>query len=1745
MKHKTLRAILAVILAVCFCVSAFIPVSAAGLFGGDTGIASAWDNMIRRFFTEKTVELPKEDSETLDETGSGSTFMRIFHLDCGRIYFSVDQIKDIIDILALNDYTHLELAFGNGGLRFLLDDMSVTANGTTYASDDVKNAIQDGNTVFVQNDGHNNSNAPNTCLTESEMNEILTYANTKGIQIIPLLNTPGHMNAVVSAIGTLTGEAAGYPVNGEPANSTININKDSVVALTKALIQKYVDYFDGKCQYFNLGADEFANDPTDNQKLGFNYAMKENFIAYVNAVAAMIIVGNMTPMMFNDGYAWSDAKFNENIVVCYWTSVGGVSSTTISQTHKIINTNQKWYYVLGSPFGTSASSWCSYASATNGVNNVGVETLVDGGTAKDGNLAGAMMCLWCDYTDQTYTAAEAENVSTLLNALASNNRTYFSEAPTTSKTIYVTVNQTVTDTIEEAYSDDMVNAAALDTNIAAVTAGSKTITSLSVQEVTNSIGNPAGKQYLIENARSGQLLTATSKQTQDGTNGLQLAGEVSAYSNEIWTIGYYKGSNSNSGYAISRNNQYFDVADQTASVAPGSKVSITLTYDTTYSCWTISRNGYYLNDYGNRKGVAAGYTAGANDAGSRWNIYEVVEGDPVFGTEVVFTGNSVGTTYAVVGNVFYTIHVTAENLEEAPRLTYYPFISDYPVYESGTDNGSMGVEGVGNPQRLSATYPDVNSEQGIPLSAFVWASGDWKWEGATVETVLWKGMLHKNEGDKQIGEKSDKSLSGTEFSYVRYFGGKWSVSPDRTTWTDINLENDEVCVYYLQKTSITNEVTTYVKDWAYTTSDYGKYAGNTEHNGHKALSFAVVYPNGQLQPAEGDIYSESTLIYWADTGATNKDDTMLIRVGVNEIYEVEKITWTMGAITEESATDGKIQWHKKTMEDGSLWYDETTCWDESSETEPIIRTSDFCGYNQNTYVSNLDALLVLIYLKPIVTEDSLTVRYWDDSANTEIHSYPINIQNISGEEPGTFLNRLEQLHQNDVKPGTFPLDDGAYVENINGVNEVIEKNLTQIPALFSSKYASGLYKYISAEIDVNDSKTLILHYNLDSTNLSKSYVIDFGLPITIPASDFVENPTAITEVEVLHQPSYGLVAVNSSTRSITYTPTQTVDATDMIRVKVTFEDNTTETFTIGIIPATNVLYEENFININIPENPKGSYWTNPGTADSITQTLEKAGEKQNVYGFDTQVEDYYLGYDSPDDITYSMGNAYKAELTIPDGKDFVNTSNKLSFTFKGTGFDLISGCGANTGMLTVNVLDSNNKRVKTYVVDTYFHGDNTIMTDTTIYQVPVVRNMNLPYGTYTVTVYGSLWDTSGAVTQPENPTPEISAAVESYALKKAVSVASVDKNAIIREMLDACGMSDVSLDEVELVYMDENSILNGGTGVVDETSSVAPVAEVFSMNNASILADDSTATTASAVVWVDAFRVYNPLGTAEVQAYTDDKEAGVSYSSLYDYVKANKDSVVQEDNAVMYIEYNGSLDIAQIASYKNWGPENEIYLAPGTGIAFGLNTAGTDAIVQISAKVVNGEPTIQIGEDPSITLNATEMYYDLKLENRIQSDSSGNPYVVIRNTSEDTNAVLAISGLKLKNATTDAISETTKVEILKSFTAKSSEGFEPTVFEVSVPQTARKNRNFAFSVSASANDVQSVTIQMVSKDDNDVNGEIFTLTPSNTKAVASGFTSNYSYSKVYKVKEAGTYTFAITAYGEGGSKTITKTVVVK
>ena len=171
-------------------------------------------------------------------------YMKIAMLDCGRKYFTVDWVKSLIYETKADGFTHVMLAVGNDGMRFLLDDMSLTVGSKTYSSEAVKAAVISGNNSYTT--------ASTGEWTESEMNEIFSAAASSGIEIIPLLNTPGHMDAILSAATSLTGTNCSY--NGSVR--TIDVTNTTAVAFSQAFVQKYIDYFAAKgCTYFNCGAD--------------------------------------------------------------------------------------------------------------------------------------------------------------------------------------------------------------------------------------------------------------------------------------------------------------------------------------------------------------------------------------------------------------------------------------------------------------------------------------------------------------------------------------------------------------------------------------------------------------------------------------------------------------------------------------------------------------------------------------------------------------------------------------------------------------------------------------------------------------------------------------------------------------------------------------------------------------------------------------------------------------------------------------------------------------------------------------------------------------------------------------------------------------------------------------------------------------------------------------------------------------------------------------------------------------------------------------------------------------------------------------------------------------------------------------------------------------------------------------------------------------------------------------------------
>ena len=321
---------------------------------------------------------------------------RVFSIDAGRKYFSEEQLLQIIDKAYLNGYTDVQILLGNDALRFFLDDMSITVDGKTYASEAVKKAITAGNDHYYKDP---NGNA----LNETEMNRIVAYAKERGLHIIPVINSPGHMDSILVAMEELGMKNVRYSYNGKESERTVNIESDEAIAVTKELVKKYVTYFANAnvSEIFNFGADEYANDVFSNpgwgelQKIG----LYDEFVVYANDLAKIIKDAGMKPMCFNDGIYYnkkdSSGTFDQDIIISYWTAGWwgfnvAKAEYLANKGHKILNTNDAWYWVLGN----IDTGGYNYNSTVNNINNKKFTDVT--GASNELPIIGSMQCVWCD-----------------------------------------------------------------------------------------------------------------------------------------------------------------------------------------------------------------------------------------------------------------------------------------------------------------------------------------------------------------------------------------------------------------------------------------------------------------------------------------------------------------------------------------------------------------------------------------------------------------------------------------------------------------------------------------------------------------------------------------------------------------------------------------------------------------------------------------------------------------------------------------------------------------------------------------------------------------------------------------------------------------------------------------------------------------------------------------------------------------------------------------------------------------------------------------------------------------------------------------------------------------------------------------------------------------------------------------------------------------------------------------------------
>ena len=1793
-----------------------------------------------------------------DSAASNVDFMRIFHLDCGRKYFSVAEIEGIIDQLAANHYTHLQLAFGNNGFRFLLDEMSVGA----YTSNQVKTALKNGNNTYSNSKG-----ADSSFLSESDMDKIIEYATTKGISIIPMLNTPGHMDALVSAMSELK-------VGSNRTSSEMRLTDDAQVSFVKGLQQKYINYFAAHgSKYYNFAADEYSfSELSDSEYTAF--------ATYVNAIAKMVKDAGMTPICYNDGINYSgkmtSVPFDTDILVCYWAQAANYASVTelSNAGFKIINNNDAWYYVLGDYlYDVWSSGQWGYNDALNGIKNTPV-TQAKNVADKEVPVVGSVLCCWCDGPAKDYSSYKTQ-VYNLIKAMADANPAYFTDAvklPATDTDDQVSVvvtgkkGQTATvdaEPVISSYTFDAENVASY--NVTPRVAGQNY-----TAQGTVTLPVPAGwvqdasriRAYIIDNGAV-KLLSGTladGKYTFDVPHFSEMGLlQIAENGGSTVSVSVNQGSTSSS-YTLSGDNLPNDgtytttdglasytvttgtgetVAEKAGTIVSGNTyiigngtqyvkldgTSITSTTNPAEATqWTLTANdgGYYItsgeyylsyqyvffsgwqviagkeskfytawkwdtsanafsNDY-NRSTYYLTYDNGwkvsTNESGASSQAYttRALPGEKT----VTFTGVQTGTTAVTLGDKTYNITVNEKQTVEIPiSIVDYRadgLLFDFQVggatYDYGlvhTSNETVSVNSNGG--TLDGTeYGTKISGTTLENTGYIandyWSGVYYNWGNKWSRSGMVESKLGSNgmpvytnatvarvaqelaKGNYNSGEMANVTNSN-KVIYDTFIASGKVVNSEASKMSDAfsshkswdNITNAYDLAWYLLNTlyqADTNTTTvTDAKGVSHTVPIYGMAVNAydsiilTENNGvysfdaangksHYDTNSRSIYEDDsvsakQFYPIDGlgyDAILGDTTDKTNDSGSNRpehpngnyalrgeaqfiyRDDLYFEFSGDDDVYMYINGVLALdlggahGICTKRvnlkdvaqqcHLTEGEVAtftfFYMERNSDASNFKIETNM-ELVKRGISVQKNAYDAGYANEIMSGTAVETGRSVYYDLVVTNQSNALMNHICFSDTDDHggtaSFGFGVANAAVTAGTNSTNGHVTLGT----AGTYEI----YVTDANNA-EVAETrrtfgSLSELSAAVAAvelQPGQSLHvRFLTATFAVDKSKILnyvntvsvsaavgsqqlsdeatneLYSYNANDT--SRTYVVDFGLPLQITGifDSGAENNIGNVKLNDSNTLKYGTVVLTSDgyNSSLVYTRTddKAINDAETIVLDVTYNmgsSNVTLQKTLTIIPATSVYYEDSFATFT-PGTGKAAdaKWTtdkdDTAAKATTTQALSALGSK-DVYGHDAAYAD---------STKLSMGSARKVTVSAGMVKDWTENSAwpTATFTFKGTGFDIISLTDNTSGAIFVDVYagkEATGTPVKQLTVNNYYgynqDGNGKWVVDTessnALYQIPVMKVSGLDYGEYTAVIrvaYSKFFDTA----------------------KK---------------------------------------------------------------NQYSF--------------WLDAIRVYDPMGKDNA-TYAQDDEGYPQYIKLRDALVGN----TAQSQAVFI---DGGAE-ANVDTYKNLGPNNEVYLAKGQAITFTVPKNAKIASIQIGAKAPNGSAAKMVvtgGNGLNQELStATEMYYKI--------GTAGDSFT-ITNTGT---GILSLTNLKItftdKPGSTIALTaptaeeQTAAVMSVRALFAAPEQTFEPEHFTAKWSRNVRKGGTATLTVKASA-DVEAIT----------VNGE--EITAYTTKTARSFWGSKETYHVfTYRVTNAATADYSVCAVNADGvvSDPITATLTVR
>ncbi len=204
-------------------------------------------------------------------------------LDVARHFFTVEEVKRLIDYLAFYKFNHLHL--------HLSDDQGWRIEIKSWPK-----LTEVGGSTEV-------GGGPGGFYTQEEYKDIVAYAQEHFITIVPEIDMPGHTNAALASYPELNcdGKATELYTGTRVGFSTLCIDKDVTYEFVNDVVREISEMTPGP--YFHIGGDESHVTPM------------EDYIPFINRAQEIVASHGKTVIGWDE---ISHAELAEGTVVQYW-----------------------------------------------------------------------------------------------------------------------------------------------------------------------------------------------------------------------------------------------------------------------------------------------------------------------------------------------------------------------------------------------------------------------------------------------------------------------------------------------------------------------------------------------------------------------------------------------------------------------------------------------------------------------------------------------------------------------------------------------------------------------------------------------------------------------------------------------------------------------------------------------------------------------------------------------------------------------------------------------------------------------------------------------------------------------------------------------------------------------------------------------------------------------------------------------------------------------------------------------------------------------------------------------------------------------------------------------------------------------------------------------------------------------------------------------------------------------------------